>query len=67
MDTTKTYTILVKELVFHTYEVKVPADIPHENVDEYFYSMEPDQQVAALQSSDSFEIEVDDIEEIEED
>lgn len=63
----KKYAIVVKEVVFHTYEIEAPADIPLWDVREYFYKMSADDQAAALQSSDSLEQEVEDVEEMEDD
>jgi hypothetical protein len=58
------YKLTVKETVWHTF-VFVSGETEREDVVDYFYEMEPDEQEAAKRSSESYEWEVEEIEVME--
>lgn len=48
----------LQETFYHTYEVEIPDDVTEDEVDDYFYNMDADEQKAGLVNSESFTWEI---------
>lgn len=58
------YSFELTETFYHTYEIDIPDDVPEEELEDYFYALNEEQQKAGLVNTESFTWEISSVEKI---